>query len=198
VYTFTDSLRKGLRRLAIFVGWILLALCVFIVISALLRKFFDVVIQGADEYGGYILAVSMGFGFAYAILDRAHIRITILRDMFSDRLRAVLDIFAMIVLTVFAGNLTYAALSVFSTSWRMNAHATTALQTSLSVPQLLWTCSLLFFTLTCGVLALSGLFAFVRKDWSFIETVLGTRSTNEDIKEELRVIPSIESKPEGN
>lgn len=198
MYSFTESLRKALRRLAIFVGWALLALCVFIVISALLRKFFGVVIQGADEYGGYILAVSMGFGFAYAILDRAHIRITIFRDMFGDRARAALDIFAMSVLTVFATNLAYSAFSVFSTSSRMNAHATTALQTPLTIPQFLWAFSLLFFALTCGALAVSGVIAFIRKDWSFVEIFLGTRSTNEEIKEELRVIPSIESRAEGN
>lgn len=196
MYSFTESLRKALRRLAIFVGWALLALCVFIVISALLRKFFNIAIQGSNEYGGYILAVSMGFGFAYAILDRAHIRITILRDMFNDKVRAGLDVFAMVVLTVFAANITYSALSVLSTSWRMNAHATTALQTPLAIPQSLWTLSLLFFSLTCGALAVGGFISFARKDWSFVETFLGTRSTNEDIKEELRVIPPIESKTE--
>ena len=196
MYSFTEFLQKVLRWIAIFVGWVLLALCAFIVVSALLRKFFDIVIQGSNEYGGYILAVSMGFGFAYAILDRAHIRITILRDMFSERVRAGLDIFSMVVVALFAANVTYSAFSVSSTSWRMNAHATTALQTLLAIPQSLWMLSLLFFTLTCCALAVSGIISFLRKDWSFVETFLGTRSTNEDIKEELRVIPSIESKAE--
>lgn len=191
--SFTESLRAVLRGLAIVVGWTLLALCVFIVVSALLRKFFDIAIQGANEYGGYILAVSMGFGFAYAILDRAHIRITILRDMFGDGIRAALDVFAMIVLTIFAANIAYSAYSVLSASWRMNAHATTALQTPLAVPQALWTLSLLFFAVTCAVLALGGIVACLRKNWAFVERFLGTRSTDEDIKEELRVIPAIES-----
>jgi TRAP-type C4-dicarboxylate transport system permease small subunit len=193
VYSFAESLKKALQRVAIFAGWILLALCVFIVVATVLRKFFDISIQGANEYGGYLLAVSMGLGFAYAVLDRAHIRITIVRDMFSDKVKSALDLFAMAVLTVFAANITHSAFAVFSTSWRMSARATSALQTPLSIPQSLWMLSLLFFTLTCAALAVNGAIAFARKDWRFVDTFLGTRSTDEEIKEELREIPSVET-----
>ena len=191
---YIEPLKKGLRGVAIFVGWLLLALCVFIVLTSLLRKFFDISIQGANEYGGYILAVAMGLGFAYAILDRAHIRVTIFRDLLGEKVKAALDIFAMVVMTVFAANITYFSFAVFSTSWRMSAQATSALQTPLSAPQALWALSLLFFTLTCAALAVSGAIAFVRKDWHFVDAHLGTRSTDDEIEEELRVVPAVDTR----
>ena len=39
------------------------------------RKLFSYSLQGVDEIGGYVVAITGTFGFAYALINRTHTRI---------------------------------------------------------------------------------------------------------------------------
>ena len=105
-------IRKVTDHLAVMAGWGLVGLCFFITLSALLRKTLNISLQGADEYGGYLLAIVCAFGFSYALLERAHIRISVLRDKLGRRTRAFLDLLAIMSLAIFAYALASAAFDV--------------------------------------------------------------------------------------
>ena len=59
-------------------GWMFLALSVLVAAETLSRKLFNFSFQGADELGGYALAVGSSLAFTVALVERAHIRIDLL------------------------------------------------------------------------------------------------------------------------
>jgi TRAP-type C4-dicarboxylate transport system permease small subunit len=182
------SLSHFLNVVAIAVGWALIALCLFIVVSATARKFFNIGLQGADEYGGYLLAIAAAFGFSFGVLERSHVRVGLLRDSLPAPLRAIFDLGALAVLLVFAVNLLAVGWQVVTASFSMGAQATTALQTPLVVPQSIWVVAFALFVVTCALQLGRGLKAFVQRDWAFIDAELGTKGTAEEVEEELRAL----------
>ncbi|WP_210260140.1 TRAP transporter small permease subunit [Hongsoonwoonella zoysiae] len=72
-------------------GIALIALSVFVSIETIARKLFNFSFEGADELGGYVLAVGSSLAFVVALLDRAHIRIDVLHARFPKKLQAVMD-----------------------------------------------------------------------------------------------------------
>ena len=75
---YGEGLARGCSWLAVAAGWTLLALAILVTFETIVRKFFGFSIQGADEIGGYVLAISSSIGFCYALVMRAHIRIDLL------------------------------------------------------------------------------------------------------------------------
>lgn len=184
----TDPLTRFLRVVGIAMGWAMIALCVFIVVSALARKFFSIGIQGADEYGGYVLAITAAFGFSYGVLERSHVRVGLLRDALPTPLRSVFDIVALAVLLVFSINLLVAGWLVVTSTISMGARATTALQTPLVIPQSIWVAAFALFFATCALQLFRGFRALLHRDWELIDSDLGTKGTQEEVEEELRAL----------
>ncbi len=56
-----------------------------VAVETVVRKVFNFSLQGADELGGYALAVGATIAFSLALLGRTHIRV----DVFHDRLPAL-------------------------------------------------------------------------------------------------------------
>ena len=61
-----DAIRKANVILSLVGGYILLLLSLVIVFEILARKLFSYSLQGVDEIGGYVVAGTGEFGFAYA------------------------------------------------------------------------------------------------------------------------------------
>lgn len=136
---------KLVDRLACACGWAILALSILILFDILLRKLFNISIQGADEIGGFILAITATVGFSYALILNAHIRMDFLFVHFGRRLRAGLNLGALGAMGAFAGLLCWRALVVLWSSFEMQAHTSTPLKTPLAVPQAIWAAGLLLF-----------------------------------------------------
>src|SRR5690606_33791070 len=104
-----------------------------------------------DEISGYVLIILTAWGFSYALVTRSHIRIDVLHARLPDRLKAVLDILALVSLGVLAGLLAYYGAVVLSDSWSIGITANTPLRTPLWLPQALWVAGLVFFCLSIAV-----------------------------------------------
>ena len=151
----TDSRASPFARigqvLAILGGWALLGLSLLVTFEIVARKLFRFSTQGADEIGGYVLAVTSTVGFAYALLHKAHIRIDPVALRFPAAGRALLDILAFALLNLFVWLLTWRAFELLRNSWELDARAPTPLATPLAWPQALWVLGLAFF----GLIALT-------------------------------------------
>ncbi|HMC15645.1 MAG TPA: TRAP transporter small permease [Albitalea sp.] len=77
--------------LATVFGLIFLGLAVIVTIETAARKLFNVSLQGADELGGYALAVGSTIAFSLALLGRNHIRVDVFHEKFSARVQALLN-----------------------------------------------------------------------------------------------------------
>jgi TRAP-type mannitol/chloroaromatic compound transport system permease small subunit len=72
-------------------GYMCLALSVLVSAETIMRKAFDVSLQGADELGGYTLAVTSSLAFSVALIGRNHMRIDLLHFRLPQVVQAVLN-----------------------------------------------------------------------------------------------------------
>ena len=88
--------------LATVFGGIFLGLAVVVAVETISRKLFNVSLQGADELGGYALAVGSTIAFSLALMGRNHIRVDVFHDKFSRGLQAALNWLSIVTLAAFA------------------------------------------------------------------------------------------------
>ena len=80
---------------------IFLLLAVVVTVETISRKVFNVSLQGADELGGYALAVGSTIAFSLALMGRNHIRVDVFHETFPRRLQAFLNWFSIVSLAAF-------------------------------------------------------------------------------------------------
>lgn len=148
-----SSLEAVGEKIAIAAGWLLLGLSLLVTFEVIARKFFGFSTQGANEIGGYILAISAAAGFSYGLMRRTHIRIDPIAQLLPLWGRVGLDLVAFVLLNAVIWLLVWRAVVVTWGSFELGARAPTPLATPLAVPQTLWTLALAFF----GLVALTKL-----------------------------------------
>jgi TRAP-type C4-dicarboxylate transport system permease small subunit len=169
--------------MAIAGGWALTILAVTVSVETFLRKFAKVSIQGLDEYGGYVLAISSAFGFTATLLTRAHVRVDVVVRFLPPPLRAWADIFALVTLGFFSTMVLMYGWRILSSSWALEARAVSPIQTPLVIPQGLWVLALTLFAFACGVLTLRVLGAAARRDYAEVSRHAGVPTAEEHTKE---------------
>ena len=71
--------------LSILFGGIFGVLVIIVTIETIARKLFNVSLQGADELGGYALAIGSTLAFSLAVFGRNHIRVDVLHEKYPTR-----------------------------------------------------------------------------------------------------------------
>ena len=66
-----------------FGGALILAAAVLVAADVVIRNLFVVSVGGSDELAGYALAVGSAWALAFALLERAHVRIDVLYRIMS-------------------------------------------------------------------------------------------------------------------
>jgi TRAP-type C4-dicarboxylate transport system permease small subunit len=135
-------------------GLLMLASACLIAADVILRRIFGLSTWGADELSYYALAVSSSWAFAGTLLAKAHIRVDIVRELAPVPVRAILDVLALAGMAFFALFASAAIIDVFERSWRRGTSSITTLETPLWIPQGLWLCGFLLFSLVTGLLLL--------------------------------------------
>ena len=96
---------------------ILLATVIFILVDIFLREFAGRGLGGSDEISGYVIAGVAAWGFSYALVERAHVRIDVLTGQLPAAGRAIFDLAAAASLTFVAALVTSYGWRVFHRSW---------------------------------------------------------------------------------
>lgn len=165
---------------------LLIAASFLIGIDVVIRKLFNLSIGGADELSGYALAIGSAWAFAYALLERAHVRIDSLYVALPRRVRTVLDVFGLAVFVAFMALVAWRGFGVFSESVKLDAHSMSPIATPLVYPQALWVAGLIVFVLIGSLLLARVLVAFVTGDAAAVHRLAGSRSVTEEIGQETR------------
>lgn len=166
-------------------------------IDIAMRKLFSLSIGGASELSGYVLAISSSWAFALALLDRAHIRIDSLYVLLPTRICALLDILGLVVMLAFVGLLTVQAWHVFYQSFNYGSRALTPIATPLEYPQFLWVVGLIYFLVVIVLLLLRATHAFVTGDIATVQRIAGSRTSQQDLEDELDSLRRRGSSAEG-
>lgn len=182
---FGERIARSCEWLAVAAGWALLALALLVTFETFARKFFQFSIQGADEIGGYVLAISSAVGFCYGLVQRAHIRIDLLMPHLPKGVQAWLNILAFALLSGYAGLLAWRALAVFTESWQMKASAPTPLGTPLFLPQGVWALALVVLAVLAVFALLKAIVGVAARRMPEVARDFGPASLQDELEAEL-------------
>jgi TRAP-type C4-dicarboxylate transport system permease small subunit len=135
-------------------GWSLIGLSAFVALETVMRKAFNTSMEGADELGGYVLAIGSSLAFVVALADRGHIRIDFVHRFLPRAAQAALDWLAAVSLALLGAFVLYVGRFVILDTLSYGSTAPTPWATPLIWPQGLWYAALCLFTLVSALLAL--------------------------------------------
>ncbi len=177
----------ALSRGAVWVGGTLTLASVFLIcFDVIARKFFGYTVGGADELSSYAFAISTTWSLAFALMQRANVRVDVIYQYFSPRIAAFVDWLAIVALAVFIVLLTRYAFDVVNTSVMQNSAANTPLATPLWIPQGLWFVGLVWMVVVIALMLLRASIALVKGDVATVHQLIGVRTSKEEAKEEAQ------------
>lgn len=176
-------------------GVLLLAASAIVTFEVVARKFFNFSLAGADELSGYAYALSMAWGFSYALFCRAHIRVDAVYAWLPFRVRCILDVAAFLSLAALLALLSYRAILVFGDTLAFDAKANTPLSTPLWLPQSVWLIGILFFTACLFLLTFRTAAALLRGDLAKVQEIThgpAPASLDEALRETIGEVPEFD------
>ncbi len=171
--------------LATVFGLIFLGLAVVVTVETASRKLFNISLQGADELGGYALAVGSTIAFSLALMGRNHIRVDVFHDRFSRRGQAWLNWFSIISLAALGVFIAYVAFKVIGDTMQYRSTAQTPWATPLIWPQSVWYAGLVIFALVATGYALRATGLLFTGQLDTLNHDFHPKSAKEELKEEL-------------
>ena len=171
--------------LATLFGAIFVVLSFVVTVETLVRKLFNFSLQGADELGGYSLAIGSTIAFALAVAGRNHIRVDVFHEHFPRGLKAFLNWLSIVLLAGMATLFVIVSWRVLMESLEYRSTAQTPWATPLIYPQSLWYAGLvLFMLMAVGFAARASWLLFTRRIDQLNEE-FHAKSAKEELKEEL-------------
>ena len=178
-----DSIERWLGTLF---GLIFVALSCMVAVETVVRKVFNYSLQGADELGGYTLALGATIAFSLALMGRSHIRVDVFHDRLPTWLKTGLNWVSAVSLAAFAGLMAYLAWFMIRDTRAYMSVSQTPWATPLQYPQSAWLVGLILFALVSAGYALRATWLLVRGDVLTLNHEFGPRTTKEEVAEELQ------------
>ena len=166
-------------------GTIFLALAAVVTVETISRKVFNISLQGADELGGYALAVGSTIAFSLALMGRNHIRVDVFHEKFSRRMQAWLNWFSIVSLAALGIFIAFVAFKVLGDTLQYRSTAQTPWATPLIWPQSVWYVGLVVFALVATGYALRASKLMFTGEIDTLNHDFHPKSAKEELKEEL-------------
>ena len=171
--------------LATVFGGIFLVLSVVVTVETISRKLFNVSLQGADELGGYALAVGSTIAFSLALMGRAHIRVDVFHEKFPRGVQAALNWISIVSLAAFGAFIAWIAFKVIGDTLQYGSTAQTPWATPLIWPQGVWYAGLVVFALVAAGYAVRATLLLAGGRIDTLNHDFHPKSAKEELKEEL-------------
>jgi len=171
--------------LATVFGAVFLGLAVLVTVETASRKLFNVSLQGADELGGYALAVGSTIAFSLALMGRNHIRVDVFHELLPRKAQAALNWMAIVSIAALAIFIDWVALKVVTDTLQYHSTAQTPWATPLIYPQAVWYVGLVIFSLLATGYALRATFLLFTGRIDDVLHEFQPKSAKEELKEEL-------------
>lgn len=142
-------------------------------------------LTGSDEIASYLFAVGTSWSMAYVLITKGHVRIDALYGMFGARVRAIMDIIALVVLAIFVAVFLERAFILMQSNFVSDVRSNTTLRIPLAIPQGGWVLGLGLFMLTIVIALLRCFAALFKGDFKRIGEIAGAASQDEEIEAEL-------------
>lgn len=184
--------------LATVFGGIFLLLSAVVAVETISRKVFNVSIQGADELGGYALAVGSTIAFSLALMGRNHIRVDVFHEKFPRGMQAALNWLSIVSLAAFGAFIAWLAFRVIGDTLQYGSTAQTPWATPLIWPQGVWNTGLVIFALVAAGYALRATWLLVTGRIDTMNHDFHPKSAKEELKEELEDLAQRQQPAEEN
>ncbi len=171
--------------LATVFGGIFVLLACVVAVETVSRKLFNVSLQGADELGGYALAVGSTIAFSLALMGRNHIRVDVFHERFPRAMQAFLNWFSVVTLASFGVFVAWVATKVITDTLQYGSTAQTPWATPLIWPQTVWYAGLVIFALVAIGYSLHASRLLVTQRIDRLNHDFNPKSAKEELKEEL-------------
>ena len=156
-------LTPATRMITLASGYLLLFLAILLSFEIIARKLFTFSLQGVDDFGGYVLAISTSVGLCYALVTRSHTRVDMLVALFPSGLRSVFHALAMVLMALLAVFATWRCSVVLMESIEFGSLATNPMQTPMWQPQSVWLAGMAFFAVIAVVCAVHAVMLLVKE-----------------------------------
>ncbi len=166
-------------------GYMFLALSFFVTAETILRKTFNVSFQGADELGGYALAVGSSLAFSIALIGRGHIRIDLLHDHLPKNIQAVLNWVSAVLLAMFAILLVKVCYTVVRDTIDYGSVAPTPWATPMIYPQSVWFGALAMFGAIATFYAIRATYLLFTSRIELLNEEFHPKGAMEELSEEM-------------
>lgn len=180
-----NSTARVSRLCACVGGALLLFAAILVSTEVVARKLLTFVYSGSDELAGYLFAVGTSLSLAHVLVTRGHVRIDALYIHFAPRVRAVLDVVALVALAVVALAMLDRGFDLTFSNYVEWNRSNTPLRTPLSLPQIPWMLGLALFLFSIAVALARTLLALGRGDYLTANQTAGVASQDEEIEGEL-------------
>jgi TRAP-type C4-dicarboxylate transport system permease small subunit len=187
----TKSLKSlyGFSRILVWTaGGLLIGASFLVAVDVLARRLFNMSLGGADEITGYCFAVGTSLSFAYALFERAHIRIDAFYQFMGARLRLAADLLGIVLLTAFTGVICWMAAGLVFDTFKHGSQSITPLKVPLAIPQVPWLFGWSLAFLAGVFLAAAALARLRTAGISAASELVSVKTTDEVIKEEGRIV----------
>lgn len=171
--------------------WLAWAGGTLIVLSALLvtveviaRKLFNTSLAGADEISGYAFGVATSFALAFALFERAHIRVDAAYNLFPRWGKLAASLIGLALLVGFGAVVSFMAWGLVADTLQFGSRSITPMRTPLAIPQIPWLAGWLFFVVCGALLLVAALIALLRGDPGHADRLIGIKSIDEQIEDE--------------
>ncbi|MGX0903858.1 TRAP-type C4-dicarboxylate transport system permease small subunit [Roseovarius sp. MBR-79] len=174
-------LRRINRVVAVLVGAGLLACAALVLLDVALRRV-HASFGGTDEISGYVMAIATAWGMGYALMELGHVRIDILRTRGGAAVRALFDLFALMVLAGTVSLVAIQAWPVVARSLANSSRANTPLETPLALVQLPWFAGWVWFALMAWLTFLAALVLVVQGRFDAADRAIGVVGEGEAVQ----------------
>ena len=174
------------------VGGVLLLLAALLVsFEILARKLLSLPYNVGTELSTYALAIGASWSFAHALLQRAHVRIDVVRRPLPPALRTALDLLALVSLALFAVILAWHVWGTVATSWRLGARENTRLATPLVIPHALWFWGIVWFAFVALVESARAFLALARGDVNALNRIAAPLGVEDELDEAVAKVGGV-------
>lgn len=154
-------------------GVVLLSTVAIILVEVVVRKLLNTSIQGVDEIAGYGMAISFALALPDTIIRHTHIRVDVVYQFFSTRLQVFVGVATLVIFAAYMATLVYFCASLAIDSYQASVRSSGLLGIHLYIPQTLWVIGLAFGLVIAVVMPVLALLGVVRKEWNFVDRVIG-------------------------
>lgn len=179
---------KGTQKFSLWLTWIggtliLLSACV-VTLEVFLRKLFNVSLGGADELSGYAFGIATAFSLAYALFERAHIRVDALFNVMPRNMQKLVNVLGLVLLVGFALVIVVMVWSMVADTLQNGSRSITPMRVPLAWPQIPWMFGWMFFVFSGVLLGMVAIKRMITGDEEGANALIGVKSVDEQIEDE--------------